>query len=100
MLKITIIDGPTEQRLVLEGRLTEPGLSELKSAWEEAHRARGTRKCLVDLRNATFIDQCGARILAEMKQQGAQFIACGVSTTHQLEQLGIKCKRCFPKSRP
>jgi len=97
MLKITIIDGSTEQRLVLEGRLTEPDLSALQSAWKDARTTLGTRNCLVDLRNATFIDQSGERTLLEMKREGARFIACGVSTTNQLEQLGIQCKDSVPK---
>lgn len=99
MLKITIIDGPTEQRLVLEGRLAEPNLPILKSAWEGARTARGTRQCLVDLRSTTFIDRSAEQVLLELKREGAQFIACGVSTTHQLEQFGIKCKGSTPKVR-
>jgi len=49
MLNVTIIENPTEQRLVLEGRLTEPDISELDSAWEKVREARGTRRCIVDL---------------------------------------------------
>jgi len=97
MLKITIIDSPTEQRLVLEGRLTEPDISELDSAWENVRGARGTRTCIVDLRDATFMDRGGERILLRMKREGARFIACGVSTTHRLEELGIKCKGSVSK---
>jgi len=99
MLKITIIDTPAEQKLVLEGRLIEPDISELESAWENARGARGLRACIVDLRNATFLDQSGERTLLRMKREGAEFIACGVSTTHRLEELGIKCKGSVPKSR-
>lgn len=97
MLKITIIDTANEQKLVLEGRLTEPDASELESAWETARGPRGRRMCVVDLRNATFIDQSGEKILLRMKGEGAQFIACGVSTTHQLQELGIKCKGSVSK---
>jgi anti-anti-sigma regulatory factor len=99
MLRITIIDNPTERRLVLEGRLTELNISELNSAWENVCGARGDRTCIVDLRNATFIDQNGERILLRMKQEGAQFIACGISTTHRLKELGIKCKGIVPKPK-
>ena len=93
MLKITILDDQTEQRLVLEGRLTEPDISVLESAWDNALAARGTRRCIVDLRNATSLDASGERILLGMKREGAQFLACGVSIKHRLEELGIPCNR-------
>jgi anti-anti-sigma regulatory factor len=99
MLKITIVDAPQEQKLVLEGRLIEPDLAELESTWRKARTALGTRKCVVDLRNATFIDENAERILLDMQREGAQFIAYGVFTRHQLEQLGIKCEGDAPKVR-
>ena len=93
MLKITIVDTVTEQRLILEGRLMEPSISELESAWESARgRANRSRSWVVDLRNVTFIDQSAERILLDMNREGAQFMACGVANTYRLEQLGIRCK--------
>ena len=97
MLKITIIETPTEQTMVLEGRLTEPYVPELESAWKNARRATATRRLIVDLRSATYIDQKGERLLLHMKRRGAQFIACGISTTHQLAQLGITCRGISPE---
>jgi anti-anti-sigma regulatory factor len=91
MLKITIIETSTEQRLVLEGKLTEPYISELESAWEKSRRSNCALRRVVDLRSATFIDKSGERILVHMKLDGAHFIACGVSTTHQLDRIGIAC---------
>jgi hypothetical protein len=98
MLKITIIDAPQEQKLVLEGRLIEPDLVELESTWQRARTALGTRRCVVDLRNATFIDKGAERILLDMQREGAQFLAYGVFTKHRLEQLGIECKEGNPKA--
>ena len=92
MLKITVIDTPSEQKLVLEGKLSKPDLSVLESAWEHARVARGSRICIVDLTNATSIDPNAEGILLDMKRHSAQFVACGISTKHQLEQLGIQCK--------
>ncbi len=91
MLKITIIDSPTEQTLVLEGRLTELYVSELESVWENARRSNAARRLIVDLRDATYIDRKGESLLLHMKRHGAEFIACGICTTHQLAQLGITC---------
>lgn len=90
MLKITIAETSTEQTLILEGRLTGPYVAELERAWQNARRANGHR-CIVDLRNTTFIDEAAETLLARMKRDGAHFVACGVCTTYRLKRLGIRC---------
>ncbi len=92
MLRITITNTPTEQRLVLEGRLVRDGLLELESAWKKARLSNGKGSFVVDLRNITFIDQSAERVLLDMNREGALFLARGVSNTYRLAQLGIKCK--------
>jgi len=92
MLKITNVDTPTEHRLVLEGRLTDPDTRELESAWANLHRKTGAGRWIIDLRNITFIDERAEAVLLGFSREGAQFIACGVANTYRLEQLGIKCK--------
>jgi hypothetical protein len=92
MLKITVIETPTEQKLVLEGKLAKPDLAVLESAWERALGVLGKRCCIIDLTNMTAIDPQAEGILLDMKRHSAQFVACGVSTRHQLAQLGIPCK--------
>jgi anti-anti-sigma regulatory factor len=93
MLKISIIENPTGQTIVLEGTLTEAYLPELETAWSNARLASPALEFIVDLRNTTFIDRKSESVLLRMKRDGAQFVACGISTTHQLEQLGISCKK-------
>src|SRR5262245_20340954 len=87
MLKITVVDTQSEQRLVLEGRLAKPDLAELETTWQLARTASGTRRRIVDLRNATFITESAERILLNMQREGAQFVAYGVFTKHRLKQL-------------
>jgi ABC-type transporter Mla MlaB component len=87
MLKITITEAPTEQRWVLQGRLTQPWVSELRLHWRKTHRARQGRACVVDLNDVTGIDQSGESVLLTMMREGAQFIASGVFTTHLLAVL-------------
>ena len=91
MLKITVFDTPSEQKLVLEGKLTKPDVAVLESAWEHALGALGKRCCIIDLTNTTGIDPQAEGILLDMKRHSARFVACGISTKHQLEQLGIAC---------
>lgn len=90
MLRITRIDSPTEQKLILEGRLADPWSSDLSSHWEEARRAQPERKFVVDLKGVTRIDGAGERALARMKSQGAEFLASGVRTKQLLKDLASK----------
>lgn len=87
MLKITKIDTPAEQRIILEGRLTEPWTAELSSRWEQLRQARRERKFVVDLRGLTRIDGTGQIALAFMKREGAEFLARGVGMKHLLASL-------------
>jgi hypothetical protein len=87
MLRITRIESPTEQKLILEGRLVEPWSSDLRSHWEEARRAHPERKFVVDLKGVTWIDAGGERALATMKGLGAEFLASGVRMKQLLKDL-------------
>lgn len=90
MLRITIHETPDEQRLVLEGKLIQPCVAELESAWERTRNERQGRNSVVDLSGATAIDASGKRMLARMSGEGAQFIAKGVATKHLIEEIEQK----------
>jgi hypothetical protein len=92
MLRITVRETDLEQRLILEGKLTERSISELESAWRLARATRGSRACVIDLQNTTLIEQTAEALLVEMKRDGASFIACGICTRFRLGQLGIRCQ--------
>ena len=97
MLRITISDGPEEQRWTLQGRLSEPWVSQLKSNWEKSHGQNGNHKCVVDVSGVTFVDLEGERVLAAMMKDGAEFIASGVYTKHILEVLEKRRQRWIRK---
>jgi hypothetical protein len=92
MLKITITDLHDEQRWSLQGRLVGQSAAELRSAWR-ARRGVATPRCLVELIDVTFIDRSGEDVLAEIMNDGAEFIASDVYTTHLLNNLGSASKR-------
>ena len=69
MLKVTFTDTPTEQKWILQGRLTDPWVSELWTSWTNARDARQGRRCVVDLNDVTFIDQNGETVLLAMMVQ-------------------------------
>ncbi len=98
MLKISIFETPTEQRLVLEGKLTEPWIAELESAWEKARNQRQGRNCVIDLSETTAIDQSGKRVLAIMCREGAQFIVEGVATMHLIKVIRRACAERLPNA--
>jgi len=93
MLRITRTDSNTEQKLILEGRLTEPWTADLASHWKEPRRAHPERKFVVDLRGVVRIDNAGERALALMKASGAEFLASGIRTRHLIKDLETEAQQ-------
>ncbi len=89
MLRITIIDEPKEQRWTLQGRLSGPWVAQLKSNWEKSHGQNGTRKCVVDVSDVTFVDLDGERVLASMIKDGAQLLPCLIVYRSRRESWGV-----------
>jgi hypothetical protein len=87
VLKITIMETPTERRWIVQGRLVGPWVSELRTTWKRAHRSQDRRACIMDLNDVTFIDKGGERLLRAISKKGAQLIARGMYVKHVLEQL-------------
>ena len=87
MLRVTRVDTPTEQKLILEGRLTEPWIADLRAHWKEARHAHPERKFRVDLRGVVRIDSAGEGALALMKTEGAGFLAGGIRMKHLVKDL-------------
>jgi ABC-type transporter Mla MlaB component len=74
MLRITRIAGSDSETLVLEGKLLEPLLGELRQA---CARPNGRPICLrLDLSAVTFVDAAGTQLLRELMDQGIAIAAC------------------------
>jgi hypothetical protein len=84
MLRITIDETPTEQKWILQGKLSGPWVALLATKWRLTREARQGRRCVVNLNELTFVDQCGEKALRAMKKEGAELLACGVYTRHVL----------------
>ena len=93
MLRITHAQTETEQRWTLCGQLTRPWVAELRASWELGREAGHDLHTVVDLSDVTFIDENGERLLSEMRNEGAAFIAAGVETKHLLKNLKGKGER-------
>ena len=93
MLKISIIEGRTQRRLILEGKLISPWANELRTACEKARAELDGRELVIDLKNLTVISQEGENVLLELMNEGAKFRCCGVFTKLVLRQLGRRLRR-------
>lgn len=78
MLKITIIDTPTDQRIVLLGKLAGPWVGELQRVWEESRHRLGNRRRVVDINDVTLIDHSADALLVTMLQEEAEFVGNGL----------------------
>jgi hypothetical protein len=59
MLKISLVDGQRQRRLIVEGTLVAPWASELTTACERAKADLDGRELIVDLRSVTGISSEG-----------------------------------------
>ena len=92
MFKISIVETPTQRRLVLEGRLVSPWSEEVESVWRGVREKLQGRKLIVDLSNVTLISPDGETLLSKLMRDGARFSCGGVFTKHVLRQLARRCR--------
>ena len=95
MLRITILDEASEQRWVLQGRISGPWVAQLRSNWKESTAANGHAKRVVDLNGVTLVDLDGEKVLCAMMKDGAEFVATGVYMKHLVETLEKKRRHCL-----
>src|SRR5437879_12864561 len=84
MLRITITDGPVEQRWILQGRLVAPWVAELETSWRKRSR-HVMRRCVVDLSEVTLIDKRGEGARRAMSRARSELIGCGVYDKHLVQ---------------
>jgi hypothetical protein len=87
MLRITVKERASEQRWILQGRLTKECIDELVSSWRVARSGLSAGKRIVDLNEITVIDKSGEEVLSMMISEGVKFVATGLYTKHLLEAL-------------
>jgi ABC-type transporter Mla MlaB component len=92
MFKISIIEGRSQRRLVLEGTLIRPWTDEVESAWKTAGEQLQGKELVVDLTNVTHISADGETTLIKLMRNGVKFSCRGVLTKHVLKQLARRCR--------
>jgi anti-anti-sigma regulatory factor len=76
MLKVTLQESDNAVKLVIEGRVAGPWADELDRAWVGAVPRIGSRRVSIDLRNVTYADAAGKRVLRNIfSQSGAKLEA-------------------------
>jgi anti-anti-sigma regulatory factor len=87
MFRITVEEGPTAEKWILQGQLTGDFASELSANWQSSQARDPSRVRVVDLSDVTVIDKNGQEVLQAMIRQGARCVATGVYTSHLLQEL-------------
>jgi hypothetical protein len=90
MLRITVKERASEQRWILQGRLTKECIDELVATWRAGRRGPTAGNRIVDLNEITVIDKSGEEVLSMMIGEGTKFVATGLYTKHLLEALRIR----------
>jgi anti-anti-sigma regulatory factor len=85
MLKITTHNDPGRTSFELEGRLTGAWVEELKTCWHQA--AAANQQVGVRLKEVTFVDESGRKLLADMHRQGVALAAEGCMTKVIIEEI-------------
>ncbi|MGA8439043.1 MAG: hypothetical protein WB762_02370 [Candidatus Sulfotelmatobacter sp.] len=91
MFKISIIDNRSQRRLVVEGRLIEPWVDELRRTWKSASRDLDGRRLVIDVGSLTVISREGEDAIFDLMKEGAKFSCGGVLTRHVLKRLARRC---------
>src|ERR1700757_2538831 len=98
MLKISVIDGRTQRRLVLEGKLIAPWAAELRSACESARADLRGRELVMEMKHVTTISQEGENLLLQLANEGFKFRCRDVFTNHVVEQISRRSTREVPET--
>lgn len=92
MFKISIVDTPAQRRLVVEGRLSEPWIGELRATWRNTSHDLAGRKLVIDLSSLTVISREGEDAILDLMKSGAKFCCAGILTRHVLKRLARRCR--------
>jgi anti-anti-sigma regulatory factor len=86
MLRISITQTAETVTIILEGRVAGPWAEELQRSWAEVAAAVGKRRVAIDLRNTTYADAIGIRVLREIFGKTAAELITGSPWTKYLAE--------------
>jgi len=86
MLRISVDENPETVVIKLEGRVAGPWAAELGRLWEEKAPVVRKKKLTIDLRETTFADAGGMRVLQTIYSQTGAAILTGTPWTQYLAE--------------
>jgi hypothetical protein len=92
MFKISTFDTRSQRRLVVEGALLGPWISEFHTAWKNASRDLDGRTLRIDLRSLTVVSREGEEAIFDLMKQGAKFSCGGICTKYMVKRLARACQ--------
>ena len=90
---ISIVERRKQRRLVLEGRLVAPWVTEVRDACKRAKADLQGRQLVIDLKHLTAISQEGENLLLELLRDSVKFSCHGVFARHVMNQLARRTRR-------
>jgi hypothetical protein len=93
MLKISILDTPSQRRMLIEGKLIGPWATELARVWRQVTADLNGRAVIIDVKGLTAITADGENVLLELMKEGASFRSSGVFTKQVLKRIARKIRR-------
>jgi len=85
-LRITVHEQESLIKLTLEGRRAGPWVAERCKAWRETAPRLGSKRLVLNLRDLTFSDEEGKRVLREIVTQTSAEISSSTPLTKHLAQ--------------
>jgi hypothetical protein len=98
MFRISTVDTQSQRRLVVEGAISGPWITVLRTAWKNATRDLDGRKLRIDLRCVTVISREGEDAILDLIRHGAKFSSGGVCTKYMVKRLARHAKACCDKT--
>jgi hypothetical protein len=93
MLKISILETPSQRRLLIEGKLVGPWAAELARVWRQAPADLNGRALIIDVKGLTTITEDGENVLLDLMKEGASFRSSGVFTKQILKRMARKIRQ-------
>jgi len=88
MLRITTQKSDTAIEIKLEGRVAGPWVAEISRAWMETAPQLGSRKLSLDLRNVTYADAGGKKVLSDIHAEtGAELMVSTPWTQYLADEI-------------
>jgi hypothetical protein len=87
MLKISLIDTPSQRRVLVEGKLIAPWAAELRNACQQASADLGGRELIVEMEHITTISREGEGVILDLISRGIKVRGNGVFTEHVVREL-------------